>query len=58
MDEFELLGTLSERINQYVEMGMGKYFQSHNMNYYLFYPLIAIELGVLQKAPEDIDTSK
>ena len=55
MDEFELLGTLSERINQYVEMGMDKYFRSHNMNYYLFYPLIAIELGVLQKAPEDID---
>lgn len=55
MDEFELLGTLSERINQYVEMGMDNYFRSHNMNYYLFYPLIAIELGVLQKAPEDIN---
>lgn len=55
MDEFQVLGTLSERINKYVEMGMDKYFQSHNMNYYLFYPLIAIEIGVLQKAPEDID---
>lgn len=55
MDEFVVLGTLSEKINQYVEEGLDKYFRSHNMNHYLFYPLIAIEIGVLQKAPEDID---
>lgn len=50
-----MLGILSEKINQYVEEGLDKYFRSHNMNHYLFYPLIAIEIGVLQKAPEDID---
>ncbi len=55
MDEFVVLGILSEKINQYVEEGLDKYFRSHNMNHYLFYPLIAIEIGVLQKAPEDID---
>ncbi|MBQ3164908.1 MAG: hypothetical protein IJC02_10325 [Lachnospiraceae bacterium] len=55
MDEFVVLGTLSEKINQYVEEGVDNFFGSHNMNHYLFYPLIAIEIGVLQKAPEDID---
>lgn len=50
-----MLGTLSEKINQYVEEGVDNFFGSHNMNHYLFYPLIAIEIGVLQKAPEDID---
>lgn len=55
MNEYELLGGLHNIIDKNTDEKMQKWLEAHNVNYYLLYPLAAIELGVIKEAPENID---
>lgn len=52
MNEYELLGELHNIIDRDTDTKMRKWLDSHNVNYYLLYPLVAIELGAIKAAPE------
>lgn len=54
MNEFELLGKVHIVIDEYVNNKMEEWFESNNVNYRLIYPLVAVELGAMNKPPEDI----
>ncbi len=54
MNEYELLGGLHNIIDNYTEEKIQEWLESHNVNYYLLYPLVAIELGTIMEAPESI----
>lgn len=55
MDEFALLGGLHEIIDQNIEVKIKKWLDSHNVNYFLLYPLAMIELGAMSEEPENVD---
>lgn len=55
MNEYELLGGLHNIINNDIDEKIKKWLDAHNVNYYLLYPLAAIELGVIKEAPETMD---
>lgn len=55
MNEYELLGGLHKIINDDIDVKINEWFDSHNVNYYLLYPLAAIELGAIKETPENID---
>lgn len=55
MNEYELLGRLHNIIDNDTDEKMQKWLEAHNVNYYLLYPLAAIELGAIKEAPETMD---
>ena len=55
MSEYELLGGLHNIIDKDTNAKIQKWLDSHNCNYYLLYPLAAVELGAIKEAPETID---
>ena len=55
MNEFELLGGLHDIIDRDTDAKIQKWLDSHNANYYLLYPLAAVELGAIKEAPETTD---
>lgn len=55
MNEYELLGGLHNIIDSDIDERMRKWINLHNVNYYLLYPLAAIELGAIKEAPENIE---
>ena len=55
MNEYELLGGLHNIIDNDTDEKMQKWLGAHNVNYYLLYPLAAIELGAIKEAPETMD---
>ena len=55
MNECELLGGLHNIIEKDTDEKIHKWLDSHNVNYYLLYPLAAIELGAIKEAPESMD---
>lgn len=55
MNEYELLGGLHNIIDSDIDEKMRKWINLHNVNYYLLYPLAAIELGAIKEAPENIE---
>lgn len=55
MNEFELLGGLHDIIDRDTDEKIRKWLDSHNANYYLLYPLAAVELGAIKEAPETTD---
>lgn len=55
MNEYELLGGLHNIIDSDIDEKMRKWINLHNVNYYLPYPLAAIELGAIKEAPENIE---
>ena len=52
MDEYKILGTLHNIIDKDTEEKIQKWLESHNVNYYLLYPLAAIEFGLQNEPPE------
>ena len=52
MDEYKILGTLHNIIDNDTEEKIQKWLESHNVNYYLLYPLAAIEFGLQNEPPE------
>lgn len=55
MNEYDLLGGLHNIIDSDVNEKIQKWLDSHNVNYYLLYPLAAIELGAIKETPEMMD---
>ena len=55
MNEYELLGELHNIIEKDTNLKIEKWLDSHNCNYYLLYPLAAIELGVIKEKPESME---
>lgn len=55
MNEFEILGELHNIIDDDTNLKMKEWLDSHNVNYYLLYPLAAVELGAIKEAPENIE---
>ncbi|PHU34341.1 hypothetical protein [Pseudobutyrivibrio ruminis] len=54
MNEFELLGELHNIIDKNTDEKMKRWLDTHNVNYYLLYPLVSIELGTIKEPPENI----
>lgn len=52
MNEYELLGGLHDIIDRDTDTKIRKWLEAHNVNYYLLYPLAAVELGAITEAPE------
>jgi hypothetical protein len=55
MNEYEILGELHNIIDIETNKKISAWIDSHNVNYYLVYPLAAIELGSISQPPENID---
>lgn len=55
MNEYELLGGLHNIIDNDIDEKIQKWLDMHNVNYYLLYPLAAVELGAMKEAPENIN---
>ncbi|WP_295093395.1 hypothetical protein [Ruminococcus sp.] len=55
MNEYELLGELHNIIDKNTDEKMKKWLDTHNVNYYLLYPLVSIELGALKEPPENLN---
>lgn len=55
MDEYYLLGALSNYIDDYNNSKFCEFANKYNTNYLLIYPLIAVELGALKDVPHSID---
>lgn len=55
MNEYEILGELHNIIDIEINNKISAWLDSHNENYYLFYPLVANELGTISQPPENID---
>ena len=45
MNEYELLGKLYNIIEENINEKIYKWLDDYNVNYYLLYPLAAVELG-------------
>lgn len=52
MDEYALLGTLHEIIDQSIDERLKEWIDNHNFNYLLLYPLVMVELGAMNEEPE------
>lgn len=52
MNEYDILGGLHKIIDDDTNSKMKEWLDSHNVNYYLLYPLAAIEIGMMTEAPE------
>ena len=52
MDEYELLGGLHEIIDADVDKKIQEWIENHDVNYWLVYPLIMIELGAMNEEPQ------
>lgn len=52
MDEYELLGGLHEIIDADVDKKIQEWIENHDVNYWLVYPLIMVELGAMNEEPQ------
>ena len=55
MDEYYLLGTLSNYIDNFNDSKFCEFINKYNTNYLLIYPLIAVELGCFKDVPHSMD---
>ena len=55
MNEYELLGKLHNIIDENINEKIYKWLDDHNVNYYLLYPLAAVELGARLNPPQSMD---
>ena len=55
MNEYDVLGGLHNIIDEDIDNRIHRWIDAHNVNFYLLYPLAAIELGALKGAPESMD---
>ena len=56
MDEYEVLGGLHQIIDKDIDIRMKAWLDSHNVNFYLLYPLAAIEVEAILQRPETQDS--
>lgn len=52
MDEYELLGGLHEIIDADVDKKIQEWIENHDVNYWLVYSLIMVELGAMNEEPQ------
>ncbi len=55
MNEYDILGSLHQIIDEDVENKMEQWLEHHNVNCYLLYPLAMVEIGAMNEPPENID---
>lgn len=55
MNEYDVLGGLHNIIDEDIDNRIHRWIDAHNVNFYLLYPLAAIELGAIKGAPESMD---